>query len=83
MDVLKSYNWSTLVLLVVLVQISFGSQDSNGPNGVDSDGLGLTGDGIALGQVEVNRPAVAGETGANPPWYRAAYLSGTCSRDRM
>jgi hypothetical protein len=47
-----------IVLLVMAFgSEAFGSQDSIGPNGINSVGLGLTGAGIGIGQVEEDRPA--------------------------
>ncbi len=34
----------------------YASPDSNGPNGINSSGLGLTGSGVGIGMVEISRP---------------------------
>jgi hypothetical protein len=44
------------VLSALVPSAAFGSVDSNGPNGINSGGLSLTGAGIDIGQVETGRP---------------------------
>jgi hypothetical protein len=41
---------------LLLLSSVWASTDSIGPNGINSAGLGLTGAGISIGQVEVGRP---------------------------
>jgi hypothetical protein len=43
------------VLVLTGVQSVLGSILTNGPNGINSLGLGLTGDGMGIGQVEPTR----------------------------
>lgn len=51
---------------ILLLNISYGSEDSIGPNGINSaglkgvNGLPLTGTGVSIGQVEYGRPAKEG-----------------------
>ncbi len=51
---------------MLLCGIVSASQDSNGPNGINSIATGLTGAGIPIGQVEVDRP---GKPGYDAPAY--------------
>jgi len=53
---LTIYSNSFAIIFVLLVSRSFGSAVSIGPNGINSAGLGLTGAGIDIGQVELFRP---------------------------
>jgi len=41
----------------LLSQIVFASQESTGLNGINSSGLGLTGNGVGIGQVDIFRSA--------------------------
>ena len=49
-----------VVLIVVFARGACASSVSIGPDGIDSAGLGLTGAGIAIGQVEISRPGFPG-----------------------
>ncbi len=49
-----------IAALGLLTATGKASNETNGPNGINSDGLGLTGDGVSLGQVELTRPGDAG-----------------------
>lgn len=44
------------LLLTILSTSAYSSQDSIGPNGINSSGLALDGDGVGIGQVENARP---------------------------
>ena len=48
----------SVVALFSVVEVAFGSADSIGPNGIQANGLGLTGMGISIGQVERGRPGL-------------------------
>ena len=52
-------------LLVAFMLPTFGGEVSIGPDGIQSAGLGLTGNGVAIGMVEDNRPGDAGLDSAN------------------
>ncbi len=57
---------ATLVLLLAItgyVRVSHASIITNGPNGINSTGLGLTGAGVAIGQVEIERPGLPSSPG--------------------
>ena len=53
-----------MVAIVIAVIVSlmpltgvYASLESNGPNGIDARGLGLTGNGVGIGMVEESRPS--------------------------
>jgi hypothetical protein len=46
--------------LLVIVPFAFGNAMTNGPDGINASGLGLTGMGTAIGQVEPGRPGLPG-----------------------
>jgi hypothetical protein len=48
-----------------LTPLVFGSADSIGPNGINSAGLGLTGSGVSIGQVEPERPGLPAFDGSD------------------
>ncbi len=53
---LRIAGYNAFVFTLLLVAEVYGSTETNGPNGIESAGLGLTGAGISIGQVEVGRP---------------------------
>jgi hypothetical protein len=48
-------SFAALIAMLIRSDVD-GSTESIGMNGINSAGLGLTGAGIGIGQVEVNRP---------------------------
>lgn len=58
--------WTSLVVLALLSGLFlprtlFGSEDTRGPNGINSAALSLTGTGVSIGQVEAQRPGKFGD----------------------
>jgi hypothetical protein len=49
-----------LVLCGLVANTALGDADTNGPIGINSTGLGLNGDGVSVGMVELFRPGVPG-----------------------
>ncbi len=47
-----------LILWLAAVQLALADGPSTGPNGINSQGLGLTGVGVKIGQVEPGRPGI-------------------------
>ena len=60
MKSLRIYGHVVVTLASALQQSTYGSTDSIGPNGINSASLGLTGDGVSIGQVEAFRPGKPG-----------------------
>lgn len=60
--------------MVILICVSsvHGSEFSTGPNGINSRALGLTGNGVAIGQVEPGRPGMPMKNGM--PFDDAAWI---------
>jgi hypothetical protein len=56
MKALRRVSCIGMVIAMSLATSGYGSSDSVGPNGINSAGLGLTGAGISIGQVEIGRP---------------------------
>jgi len=53
----KKVSCSFFILVTIFFgQLTLASQETTGPNGIDSSGLGLTGNGVGIGQVEIGRP---------------------------
>jgi hypothetical protein len=48
--------WAAAVAVALFPETTFASADTNGPNGINSADLGLSGDSVAIGQVEFYRP---------------------------
>ena len=45
------------VCIILLVsKVTIASHDTIGPNGINSEDLELTGEGVSIGQVEIERP---------------------------
>jgi len=42
--------------ILLFENVTYASKESTGPNGINSSGLGLTGNGVGIGQVENGRP---------------------------
>jgi subtilisin family serine protease len=59
--------WCAIGLVLLFNNIAFADSYSIGPNGINSAGLGLTGAGVRIGQVERGRPGDAdnGDTAGN------------------
>ncbi len=59
---MRQYFWISLCEIVLLASTSLALGDSttNGPNGISHPGGAFTGDGIGIGQVEQDRPGLAG-----------------------
>jgi hypothetical protein len=58
--------WANLIALtalsgLLLPRTLFGSEDTRGPNGINSAALTLTGAGVSIGQVEAQRPGKFGD----------------------
>jgi hypothetical protein len=66
MKILRILVFVTAVAVLDVSRQADASQDTIGPNGINSGGLGLTGAGVAIGQVEILRPGKPGfDTAAN------------------
>jgi hypothetical protein len=68
----QSLNWLVIFGLIMMTRVIQASQDTIGPNGINSkglttaDGQPLNGSGVAIGQVEITRPGLRGfDTNAN------------------
>jgi hypothetical protein len=52
-------------IYLCVAAVAFGSADSIGPFGINSAGLGLTGSGVSIGQVEPERPGLPAFDGSD------------------
>lgn len=66
----------TVAVLLAASGQAFADDTSAGANGINSRGLGLTGAGVSIGQVETGRPGRTGHD-ANGEWYWDVNGSGT------
>lgn len=58
--------WRVLLIILLMAQGAIASSDTIGPNGINSAALPLTGDGISIGQVEIERSGLPGfDNGSN------------------
>jgi hypothetical protein len=53
-------SWCAIGFVLLFARTTFADSYSIGPNGINSAGLGLTGSGVRIGQVEPGRPGDAG-----------------------
>ena len=51
--------WCAIGFVLLFASMAFADSYSIGPNGINSAGLGLTGAGVRIGQVEQGRPGDA------------------------
>jgi hypothetical protein len=52
-------SWYAIGFMLLLASMTFADSNTIGPNGINSAGLGLTGAGVRIGQVERGRPGDA------------------------
>lgn len=73
--------------LMFLAQVAYASQNTIGPNGIDSAGLlgfngqVLTGAGVAIGQVELRRPGRSGTDLMQPSYKSTVQPAGVFFRN--
>jgi hypothetical protein len=60
MSIQLSSAFRVLIIVSIVSRESSASQDTIGPNGINSAALDQTGDGVAIGQVETGRPGKPG-----------------------